>query len=222
MIRSLKLLAPPPRFWSRMGKDRNGVALTEFAFALPILLVFLSFGLELASYVLAVKRVGDLTVLVADNASRMGTRDAGLSVHQITEAEINDVFIGAQLQANLTNFQDEGRIILSSLQRNAQDGQWIAWQRCAGNAAFASAFGREGRGANGRSFQGMGPPDNLIQAPPGSAVMVVEIFYNYQPVVPMLSLPPRTISELAVFNVRESRDLGAPRNPERVEVSDCD
>lgn len=222
MIRPGKMIVSPPKFWGWIGRSRDGVALTEFAFVLPILLIFLSFGVELANYVQAIRRVSDLAVLVADNASRMGTRNEGLSVNQITEAEINDVFIGAQLQANLTDFEDEGRIILSSLQRNAQDGQWIAWQRCAGNATFDSAFGSEGRGSNGRAFRGMGPPDNLIQAPPGSAVMVVEIFYNYQPVVPMLSLPPRTIRELAVFNVRENRDLTAPRNPERVEVSDCD
>ena len=110
-------------------RDARGVALTEFAFALPILLIMTAFGLELANYVLAIKRVGDLAVLVTDNASRMGTRSAGLSIQQISEAEINDVFTGAQLQDNLPDFERNGRIILSSLQRNADGGQWIAWQR---------------------------------------------------------------------------------------------
>ncbi len=222
MICSSNTKTAKPSFWSRLARSRTGLALTEFAFSLPILLVFLGGGVELASYVLATKRVGDLSVLVADNAARMGTRNAGLSVNQISEAEINDVFIGAQLQSNLANFENEGRIVLSSLQRNAEGGQWIAWQRCYGDADFNSEFGREGRGRHGRSFQGMGPPNNLIQAPPNSAVMVVEIFYTYRPLVPVLNFSPRTVRELAVFNVRESRELTAPRNPEGVEVSDCD
>jgi hypothetical protein len=37
-----------------------------------------------------------------------------------------------------------------------------------------------------------------------------------------MSIPPQPISEMAVFNVRESRDLNAPRNAEGVEVSVCD
>ena len=126
----------------RIGLDRNaqrllgdtaGLALTEFAFCLPILMILMASGLELSNYVLATKRVGDLAAMVADNASRMGMRSAGLSVHQISEAEINDVFTGAELQADLPDFTENGRIILSSLQRNADDGQWIAWQRCFGN-----------------------------------------------------------------------------------------
>ncbi len=196
--------------------------MTEFAFAFPILLVFLSFGIELTNYVLTTTRIGDLAVLVADNASRMGTRSAGLSVHQISEAEINDVFTGAELQSDIPELESNGRIVLSSLQRNADGGQWIAWQRCFGDADRSSAYGNEGTGATGTGFAGMGPAENRVQAPPGTAVMVVEVFYEYEPVVPIQSIPPRTITEMAVFNVRESRDLSAPRNPENVTVSDCD
>lgn len=206
----------------RLPKASEGLALTEFAFALPLLLVMLSFGVELANYVFAKKRIGDLAVLVADNASRMGTRSAGLSIHQISEAEINDVFIGAQLQANMDDFTENGRIILSSLQRNAQGGQWIAWQRCFGENAIPSAYGEEGEGATGTGFPGIGPDGNQVQAAPGTAVMAVEIHYRYEAVIPIVSIPPRTISELAVFNVRESRDLSAPRNAEGVEVAVCE
>lgn len=210
------------RRMAELRSEASGVALTEFAFSLPILIIFMSAGLELANYVLATKRIGDLAVLVADNASRMGQRTAGLSIHQISEAEINDVFAGAALQANLPDFEQNGRIVLSSLQRNADGGQWIAWQRCYGESDVGSAWGEEGDGATGTGFPGMGPPDNRVQAPAGTAVMVVEITYDYVPVVPIQAFPARRMSELAVFNVREARDLTAPRNPEGVTVSDCD
>lgn len=210
------------RLARRLGRDGAGLALTEFALSLPILLIMMSFGIELANFVFTTKRIGDLAVLVADNASRMGTRSTGLSIHQISEAEINDVFIGAQLQSNIGNFTENGRIILSSLQLNADGGQWIAWQRCFGQNGAGSAYGEEGEGASGTSFEGMGPEGNQVQASAGTAVMVVEILYDYEPVVPIMSLPARRISEMAVFNVRENRDLTAPRNAEGVEVSDCD
>lgn len=215
----------------RIGLDRNaqrlladtaGLALTEFAFCLPILMILMASGLELSNYVLATKRVGDLAAMVADNASRMGMRSAGLSVHQISEAEINDVFTGAELQADLPDFTENGRIILSSLQRNADDGQWIAWQRCFGNNGLGSSFGDEGDGASGTAFAGMGPLDNRVQAARGTAVMFVEVTYNYDPVFPFMSLPAQTLREFAVFNVRESRDLNMPRNAENVEVQVCD
>jgi TadE-like protein len=216
------LWLPDIRGAARLVRDSSGVALIEFAFSLPILIIIMAFGLELANYVLTTKRIGDIAVLVADNASRMGRRNAGLSVHQISEAEINDLFIGARLQADIGDYTENGRIILSSLQRNNDGGQWIAWQRCFGENGLGSAYGVEGDGATGTGFPGMGPPSNRVQAPSGTAVMVVEVYYNYQPIVPIVSIPPRTIRELAVFNVRESRDLGAPRNAEGVEVSFCE
>ena len=203
-------------------RDVQGVALTEFAFALPILLTMTAFGLELANYVLAIKRIGDVAVMVTDNASRMGTRSAGLSVQQISEAEINDVFVGAQLQGNLPDFERNGRIIVSSLQRNADGGQWIAWQRCYGEGAFSSAYGVEGEGESGTSFEGMGPPDRRLQAAAGTSVMVTEIYYTYEPMFPITGVQTSPITEFAAFNTRESRDLSAPRNPEQVEPSLCD
>ena len=206
----------------RLASETGGIALTEFALSLPLLIILTASGLELSNYVSATKRVGDLAAMVADNASRMGMRSAGLSVHQVSEAEINDVFTGAELQADLQAFNEHGRIILSSLQRNADDGQWIAWQRCFGNNGIGPRFGMEGDGASGTSFPGMGPQDRRVQAPRGTAVMFVEVSYNYQPIFPVLSFPAATLQEIAVFNVRESRDLTMPRNPENVEISSCD
>jgi hypothetical protein len=206
----------------RLVRDTKGVALVEFAYSLPILMIMLASGLELANAALTTKRVGDLAATVADNASRMGERSNGLSVRQISEAEINDVFTGADLQADLSDFRANGRIILSSLQRNADDGQWIAWQRCFGDNGIGSTYGIEGDGATGTSFAGMGPTGNTVQAPTGTALMVVEVHYNYEPFFPIFSLPARTMTEFAVFNVRELRDLAAPGNAEDVEVASCE
>jgi hypothetical protein len=200
-----------------LRQDSSGVNLIEFALVLPILLALTGFGVELTNTAFTTKKVGDLAVLAADNASRMGHRNVGIS-----EAQINDVFIGSQLQAGIPDFAENGSIVLSSLQRNADGGQWIAWQRCFGENGVGSAYGEEGDGETGTSFRGMGPPDNLVTAPAGSAVMVVEVSYDPHRVLPFVSAPVRPIREIFAFIVRENRILSDPTNAEEVEVSDCE
>ena len=200
---------------------QSGVALTEFALSLPILLILASSGLELINYALTVKRVGELAATVADNASRMGAQSV-INNKPVSEAEINDVFIGADLQGSGLNLSQNGKIVLSSLQQNSSGGQMIKWQRCFGGNAYHSAYGPENTGATGNSFAGMGTTGQEIKAASGTAVMVVEINYTYRRLVPIISLPLRDITDFSAFNVRDSRDLiNPPQNTENVTPSAC-
>ncbi len=208
-------------YWRYPFRCQSGVALTEFAISLPILLVLASSGIELINYALTVKRVGELAAMVADNASRMGAQSV-INNKPISEAEINDVFIGADLQGASLNLSENGKIVLSSLQQNSGGGQMIKWQRCFGGNAYQSAYGSENTGSTGNSFAGMGPTGQEIKAAPGTAVMVVEINYSYKRLVPIISLPLRNITDFSAFNVRDSRDLeNPPQNPENVTRSTC-
>lgn len=204
----------------RFRRDQSGLALVEFALSLPILLILVTSGLELANYVITTKRIGEIAVLVADNASRMGAQSA-LNDKQISEAEINDVFIGADMQGGGLDFATRGRIILSSLQQNEEGGQWIKWQRCFGALPHPSSYGDEGDGETGTSFPGMGPENNRVTAAEGTAVMVVEISYRYRRILPLLDLPLHDISETAAFNVRDNRDLTGVQPSEDVTPSTC-
>lgn len=192
-------------------RDQRGLAMTEFAMALPILLVLMSAGLELTHYVIATKRIGEIAGQVGDNASRMGDQTA-IRNKPISEAEINDVFIGAQLQAGSIDLERNGRIILSSLQRDEDDKQTIAWQRCFGSLAHSSSFGKQGEEAKG----------SQVTASPGTAVMVVEIAYEYERLVPLVGLPLGQITDHAAFNVRDDRDLSEIYNFEEVSKSTCE
>lgn len=198
----------------------SGIALTEFAMAFPLLLLLATSGLELINYALTVKRVGELSVMVADNASRMGAQSA-INNKPVSEAEINDVFIGADLQAGNLNLGQNGKIVLSSLERNSDGGQTIKWQRCFGGDSYHSAYGQAGTGATGTGFAGMGPTGSEITAAAGTAVMVVEVHYTYKRLMPLISLPVRDITELSAFNVRDSRDLSKVWNTENVTPSTC-
>ena len=199
---------------------QSGVALIEFALSLPILLILASSGIELINYALTVKRVGELAAMVADNASRMGAQSV-INNKPISEAEINDVFIGADLQGAGLNLSQNGKIVLSSLQQNGSGGQMIKWQRCYGGNAYHSAYGLEDTGSTGNSFAGMGPTGQEIKAASGTAVMVVEINYTYKRLMPIISLPLRDITDFSAFNVRDSRDPGKPQNGDGVTPSMC-
>lgn len=199
---------------------KSGIALTEFAIAFPLLLILATSGLELINYALTVKKIGEISGMVADNASRMGSQSA-INNKPVSEAEINDVFIGADLQASELGLGQNGKIVLSSLQTNPDGGQTIKWQRCFGGDAYHSAYGPQGTGATGTSFAGMGPTGDEIKAAAGTAVMVVEIHYTYKRLMPIVSLPLHDITELSAFNVRDSRDITQVYNSENVTPSTC-
>ncbi|MGE4430213.1 MAG: hypothetical protein AB7E05_05650 [Sphingobium sp.] len=213
---------PPRRRAAACLRDQSGLALVEFAISLPLLLLLASAGLELANYVLTTKQIGEIATLVADNASRMGAQNV-INNKPVSEAEINDVFIGATMQggSNL-NMANNGRIILSSLQQNEDGGQTIKWQRCYGDLDYASSWGEEGEGETGTAFLGMGPDSARVTASSGTAVMVVEISYRYQRIMPLPFMPLHDIRESAAYNVRDTRDLTQIYNIEGVPVSDCD
>jgi len=68
----------------------------------------------------------------------------------------------------------------------------------------ASAFGVEGAGASNSSLaQGIGPTGQKIVAPANSAVLYVELQYDYQPVVPDFLFAPRTITYRSAYSKRE-------------------
>src|SRR3546814_7043487 len=133
---------------------------------------------------------------------------------QVREVDINEVFAGAERQAAGLDLENNGRIILSSLQRNDDGGQTIKWQRCYGNMEVASAYGVEGTGATGTDFKGMGPVGREVTASAGTAIMFVEVTYEYQPLLFGDWLGPRTIRSTAAYNIHAARDLSGVKRSE--------
>lgn len=200
------------RFVGRFGRARSAAVLVEFAFALPILLLLGLGGLEMVHLTITHTRISQIALTAADNASRIAS-GSGLSLPRVREVDVNEVFTGVEVQAGGLDFVRHGRIILSSLEQNSQNGQWIHWQRCYGNLAVSSSYGTEGTGITGQGFAGMGPAGGEVKALGGTAVMFVEIFYDYQPLVYASLVPNRRIRTTAAFNVREARDMTQLFNP---------
>lgn len=193
----------------QLGASEQALAFIEFALVLPIFLTLCFGGLELANYALARMAVSKIAINVADSASRLGEGNP-LAGKQINEAMLNDVLEGAIQQGASQDFKSRGRIILSSLQVNPEGGQWIAWQRCIGDkTAYQSTLGRQGDGASGTAFPGMGSGTTQIRAAQGYAVMVAQIQYQYKPVIGFWSglSSNNILSYTSAFPVRENRDL---------------
>jgi hypothetical protein len=197
---------------TRLRHDVSGLAVIEFAYVVPVLTAVGIGGVEMTNFANTNMKISQAAMALADNMSRVGL-ESSLSSVQIREADVNDGFIGFQRQTEGLNFTANGRIILSSLERNAEGGQWIHWQRCSGSLAVAPRYGTQGTGITGTAFLGMGPATGRVTAPVDTAVMFVEVTYNYQPLFTGFFLRSRTIRHEASFINRDPRDLSQIYNP---------
>lgn len=206
-------LAPLGRTVRRLHRDRRGVALLEFAFILPILLVLSLTGAELTNYIITRMRISQIALHLADNAARIGT-GTQLQAKQITEADINDLLTGAQLQSGELNLFSNGRVIISSVERSTANpaNSRIRWQRCKG--AKASHLSSYGTVATSTNVTGIGPATRQVSAPENGVTMFVEVYYEYQPLVKasLLTSDIQNITEIASMMVRDRRDTWGGNN----------
>lgn len=204
-----------------LARATSGVALIEFAYSLPLLVTLGFGGVEVANYAVTNMRVAQVTATLADNASRFSEEVVGRQ-SRMREVDVEEAFYGAQSQAGNLDLKGHGRVILSSLELNAQNGQYIHWQRCWGGAPYTSSYGKEGDGEHGQSVQGMGPPDQLFRAAANLPVMFVEVTYDYQPLALGLFIPKLPIHKIAGMYVRDDRDTSQLFPTDGITPSRCD
>lgn len=217
------------RTLGRLRRSRSGVAMLEFGFSLPIVLGIGAYGLEYANLALLNMRVSQIALNLADNASRVGS-NAGLSTQQLREVDINDVMAAVRKQGEGIQLTTRGRVILSSLENVQQSYdtaavQRIHWQRCVGlksGAGYDSSYGTTTATAGTTNTQanagttaasGMGDAGSMVVAPPGSALMFVEINYETKPLFGAWLTSPVRIHYIASFIVRDRRDFSQLYNP---------
>lgn len=220
----MKRLAQRSGVLRRLLSARRGVALTEFALSLPIVLGVGCYALECANLALANLRISQIALNLADNASRVGDMQDD-NTAQLREIDINDALTAARLQGAKWDLTNRGRIILSSLEENGGK-QYIHWQRCLGvksGSDYDSHYGTTSTTAGtapgpayaGTVVAGMGPAGAQVTAFPSSGVMFVEINYLYSPVIGTVWLPASTtlIRYNASFVVRDKRVFDQIYNP---------
>jgi hypothetical protein len=217
------------RICGRVVNDESGVALIEFAVVTPVLLLLGLGGLELANYVSANLRLSQIAMTVADNAGRVRTSidEADVNELMIGAKKIGEpIGFAANGRIILSDLEQRTNVTggagtITTANPNGYR-QWIRWQRCAGALKAVSSYGlpldvngaavtdisstvNDDHGAveTKSLVSGMGPSTNMISASTGTAVMVAEVVYVYQPIVPINYLGNLTIKRLQAFNVRQ-------------------
>jgi Flp pilus assembly protein TadG len=214
-----------------LAADTSGVALVEFAITAPVILLLGLGGVELGNYMMANLRISQIAMSVADNAGRVRTTidEADIAEVMIGARKMGDAIdfadngriILSDLEQRTTTTGTGGKGAVTATNPNGYR-QWIRWQRCSGDLSVNSSYGLplnssgaavtnidstanvdHGAVDSASAIDGMGPASNPISASTGTAVMVVEVVYTYQPVVPVNYLGPLTIRRVAAFNVRQ-------------------
>jgi hypothetical protein len=209
-----KYFASKLAFARSLRASESGVVIVEFAYTLPIFVAFGFVGIETSNYAVNNMRASLIAMTVADNMSR-AKQSVPLGLPQLREVDINDALIGARIQGgDKLQIFENGRIIVSSLQRDTSGRQWLAWQRCKGKLNRQSLYGVQGdrQPATGTSgFQGMGQGSARVRAEPNSAIIFAEVVYRYQPIFTNYFFGNLEIRREAAFYVRDDRDLtGGP------------
>ena len=216
---------------ARLRRDGRGLALTEFAFAAPIMVSLAMFGMDTANYALVHLKVNQIALNLADNASRVGANST-LSTQQMREVDVADILQAAATHGSSLDLSTNGRIILSSLERDSSGTQRLHWQRCFGSrtgATYESHYGKatnaDGSTATGNTGplapNGMGDAGAKVNAPENnSGVMFVEINYRYTPMFLWLSAP-QDLRYTASFVVRDPRDFARLYPTSGVTSSTC-
>lgn len=179
-------------------RDSSGVAMIEFAMALPLLTGITLYGIEAANIAYSAQIVADIAVHTADSTARVRTA--------ISEQDVTDILYGVKSMGTRMDFASNGRIIISGLEpvidsgTNAVVNQKITWQRCSGALRQDSSYGLAGAQVG---VDGMGPTGKKIKATASSYAIVVEVRYNYQPIISEHLYGPRELSATSAMMVRE-------------------
>lgn len=215
------MIANLSRGLKRLRCDTSGLALIEFAFAMPILMVLGLTGAEVTNYITTRMRVSQVALHLADNSARIGT-GSQLAAKTITETDINDLLTGAGLHAGELDLFTHGRVVISSVEPvakpNTSNRFKIAWQRCRGAHGYVPQYGEQGD----TGLVGVGPVGQQVTAPDNGAAMFVEVAYRYQPLIDGDLAPDLEIREVASMLVRDTRDLREVYNNENAEEAFCD
>lgn len=229
-----------PALLRRVAGDTSGLALLEFAFALPVVLVLGCYGVETANLAITNLRVSQLAANLADNGSRMGLMASSGTVVQLREIDLNNALQAARLQGKGMDIGNNGRVTLSSLEyvQQSYDSQpvmRIHWQRCFGmkrGTGYDSSYGTTTAAAGTDATQanagtaapnGMGDPGAMVTAPSGSGLIFVEVNYDYQRLFGSTFMGPAKLHYVASFIVRDRRDFAQLYNPSPAATrSTCD
>lgn len=191
-------------------RDTRALALTEFALALPLVLTVGCYGIEMSNFALVNMRVSHAAIDLADNASRVGTQSTTTGYQTLTETDLDDTIKALMIESKTADIVDKGRVTISSVEAvtdaKGNTTQWLHWQRCVGTvstAGYGTAYTVAPTNDSGVTVSGIGNPS--LMAPAGSALIFIEVNYNYTPLFGKLLVAPHKLHYVSAMIVRANR-----------------
>ncbi|MCB1537727.1 MAG: pilus assembly protein [Rhodospirillales bacterium] len=173
--------------------DERGVAATEFAFLLPILLLLVMGIYESTRFVLFSQKLDRVAYTVADVTAQQTA---------VTNADLSDIVTAATKIMEPYEFGELGRVIISSVYQDPDDGPVVRWQYAGGGTLPRdSLIGDPGEPATLPDGFTLNDEDNVI---------VAEVFYYYTPPFSEDYLSTRENYKTAVFKPRFGALTTAP------------
>lgn len=178
----------------RARQDAGGIAVVEFALALPVLMTLFYGTIEVTRYILIVQKVEKLAHSVADVTAQSQT---------VTIASMNQVMSAASDIMSPFTLSTNGKIIVSSLYRaQGETDATVNWRYEGGGTFSATSqvgeVGDEPVVPGGFTFD---ERDNVIAA---------EVFYQFSPLITTQFFGTTTIYRSAFYKPRLGTLLTAP------------
>ncbi len=175
-------------------RARQGIAVVEFALALPVLMTLFYGTVEVTRYILITQKVDKLAHSVADMASQEQVA---------TKASLDQVMAAGSDVMNPFTISTNGKIIISALYRApSATGPTVIWRY-------------EGGGAYSATSQ-LGLVDGPAITPGGFTfddrenVIAAEVYYQFSPLVSSQFFGTTTVYRVAFYKPRLGALLTAP------------
>ena len=215
---SRRVMGSPVRRLVELGED--GIAFMEFALLLPIFLMVVLGGLELANLTLTNMKVQRLANLSADLISQNG-----VGGNQLSELQIYGILEAMNVSAQPLDMKGRGRVVLSSVigtdanNDGTSERQDFIWQRFDGGLTSA------------RPMLGCWSDHGNVVLPsqrrlsPNEVIYHAQVSYAYEPLIGGTILQwfdvPVTVTKTGAYRGRTSSYRSVLVTPGYVAKSDC-
>ena len=171
--------------FARLRRDVRGIAASEFALILPILVLFSAGTIEYSRLILLTQKLQSGSFILAD----LTARDKTLSTTQL-----DNIFLALDNIIQPFPFDVDGKAIVTSIGYDATAKKPVVnWQRTgAGSLSATSEVGEAGKTAT--------LPSDLTIAS-GETIISAEVYYQFEPLFG-LGIAPRTIRKVAYYKPR--------------------
>ena len=155
------------KFWQDMMallRCRQGVAATEFAIALPFVMVLVVGGFELSRYVIVHQKLEKATYTIADVVSQS---------QSVTVSQLNQTMLAAQEVMRPYDFSPQGVVHITSVSKTGTAAPVVTWRYSGGgDLSETSKIGALNQPASLPAGFSMSDKENII---------IAEVFFRYEP-----------------------------------------